>query len=118
MFKHLVMTVIGADRPGLVQLVASNVADHGGNWLESRMCHLGGKFAGVVRVEVAEERVPELRKALQELEAKGLLVTVDGGAETVAAGGGVARTLELVGADRPGLLPSVTRVRAGHWGHV
>ena len=32
--------------------VAACVADHGGNWLESRMCHLGGQFAGVLRVEV------------------------------------------------------------------
>ncbi|HTO02243.1 MAG TPA: ACT domain-containing protein, partial [Opitutus sp.] len=35
------MTVIGPDRPGLVQLLAGRIADHGGNWLESRMCRLG-----------------------------------------------------------------------------
>lgn len=40
MLTTLVMTIIGPDRPGLVQLVAACVADHGGNWLESRMCHL------------------------------------------------------------------------------
>ncbi len=40
MTSSLVMTVIGPDRPGLVQLVAACVADHGGNWLESRMCDL------------------------------------------------------------------------------
>ena len=52
MYSYLIMTIIGADRPGLVQLVASRVADHGGNWLESRMCHLGGQFAGIARVEM------------------------------------------------------------------
>ncbi|MCW5550466.1 MAG: glycine cleavage system protein R, partial [Opitutaceae bacterium] len=31
MLTTLVMTIIGADRPGLVQLVAATVADHGGN---------------------------------------------------------------------------------------
>ena len=48
----LVMTVIGADRTGLVEAVAKVVAEHGGNWLESRMCRLGGEFAGIVRVAV------------------------------------------------------------------
>src|SRR4051812_3506563 len=40
----LVMTIIGPDRPGLVELLASLVAEHGGNWLESRMSHLAGQF--------------------------------------------------------------------------
>ena len=38
----LVMTVIGKDRPGLVDTMARLVAEHDGNWLESRMCRLGG----------------------------------------------------------------------------
>ncbi len=53
MLSTLVMTIIGADRPGLVDLVASCVADHKGNWLESRMCRLGGQFAGLARAEVS-----------------------------------------------------------------
>ena len=40
MQHSLVMTVIGNDRPGLVESVASIVAEHGGNWLESRMSRL------------------------------------------------------------------------------
>jgi glycine cleavage system regulatory protein len=114
MFQHLVMTIIGADRPGLVQLVASRVAEHGGNWLESRMCNLGGQFAGIARVEVPAERVPELRKVLQKLEAEGLRVTVDAGGGPAPAARGVAATLEVVGHDRPGILRSVTQVLATH----
>ena len=48
-------TVIGRDRPGLVQRLASLVADHGGNWLESRMSRLGGEFAGILRLTVPLE---------------------------------------------------------------
>jgi glycine cleavage system regulatory protein len=108
------MTVIGADRPGLVQLVASRVADHGGNWLESRMCHLGGQFAGILRVEVAAERVDELVGALHRLDESGLRVIVhaEGGAAAKAAGS--VATLELVGQDRPGILRSVSGVLAAH----
>ena len=46
----LVLTLIGPDRPGLVEAVAEVVAAHGGNWLESRMARLAGKFAGILRI--------------------------------------------------------------------
>ena len=114
MLVHLVMTIIGPDRPGLVQLVASRVADHGGNWLESRMCHLGGQFAGIARVEVPTERVPELQLALQQLETAGLRVSVDAGAGSAPVIQGTAATIELVGHDRPGILRNVTSVLASH----
>ena len=105
MLASLVMTVIGPDRPGLVQAVAACVADHGGNWLESRMCHLGGQFAGVLRVEVDAGQRDGLVRTLQGLEASGLRVIVhagDGRSEMGNAGSGqgtVAR-LELVCQDR------------------
>ena len=108
------MTVIGADRPGLVQLVAACVADHGGNWLESRMCHLGGHFAGIVRVEVPDEKVSGLKQALRRLEAKGLQVTVDTSGALAAVPDGLSATLELVGNDRPGMLRTVSGVLAAH----
>lgn len=115
MLATLVMTVIGADRPGLVQLVAACVADHGGNWLESRMCHLGGQFAGILRVEVAQERADELAKALAQLERSGLRVIIHAeGAMVSAPPGGAVATLEVVGHDRPGILRSVSGVLAAH----
>jgi glycine cleavage system regulatory protein len=119
MLATLVMTVIGADRPGLVQLVATRVADHGGNWLESRMCRLGGQFAGILRVEVEEARRQELVNALVTLEVDGLRVIIHAGgaAGEVMSGapaqGGMA-TVELVGTDRPGILRSVASVFAAH----
>ncbi|MBS0632329.1 MAG: ACT domain-containing protein [Verrucomicrobia bacterium] len=114
MLANLVMTVIGADRPGLVQRVAATVADHGGNWLESRMCHLGGEFAGILRVEVEAGRRDELVAALRGLEAGGLKVIIhaEGGAAIETAG--TVATLELVGQDRPGILRSVSGVFAAH----
>lgn len=118
MLATLVMTVIGADRPGLVQMVAARVADHGGNWLESRMCRLGGQFAGILRVEVAGERRDELVNALRTLEVDGLRLIMHAeagvGAGDRTAAGGMLATLELVGQDRPGILRSVSGVFAQH----
>ena len=113
MIETLVMTIMATDRPGLVERIAACVADHGGNWLESRMCHLGGRFAGIARVEVASEKLIDLRRALHGLEADGLRIVVESGAGGVPAGGSAA-TLELVGNDRPGILRTVTGVLAAH----
>ena len=118
MLASLVMTVIGADRPGLVQLVAARVADQGGNWLESRMCRLGGQFAGILRVEVPKDRRDALVNALRALEVDGLRVILhaeDGDAtgDHLPTKGSLA-TLELVGMDRPGILRSVSGVFATH----
>jgi glycine cleavage system regulatory protein len=115
MLATLVMTVIGTDRPGLVQMVASRVADHGGNWLESRMIRLGGQFAGILRVEVAQERRDELVNALRTLEVDGLRVIIHAeGAVSTQGAAGVLVQVEIVGHDRPGILRSVSGVFAAH----
>ena len=59
------MTLLGTDRPGLVRVLADLVANHGGNWLDSRMARLAGQFAGIVRIECPEETVESLIEALK-----------------------------------------------------
>jgi glycine cleavage system regulatory protein len=103
----LVLTLIGPDRPGIVDSVAEVVAAHGGNWLDSRMAHLAGKFAGVLCVEVAEDQVAALEAALGSLEASGLKVIVERG-EPVETTARRAMEIELLGVDRPGLLHEVS----------
>ena len=123
MLATLVMTLIGADRPGLVQMVAARVADNGGNWLESRMCRLGGQFAGILRLEVERERRDDLVDALRRLEVDGMRVIIhadvsaglSSGGQSVGNGAkGSLVTVELVGNDRPGILRSVSGVFAAH----
>jgi len=101
-----VLTCIGQDRPGLVNAIAETIAAAGGNWLESRLEHLAGQFAGIVHINVPEERIPALTQALQSLP--GLSVTI-------ARGSAEAEppleplVLELLGHDRPGIVRDVTQ---------
>lgn len=113
MDRMLVMTVIGTDRPGLVDLVASVVAAHGGNWLESRMSRLGGQFAGILRVAVAPEKQTALTTALAGLAQKGLAVTVTPDASEPTTPGGRFNVLEIMGHDRPGIVREISRSLAG-----
>ena len=64
----LVLTLIGPDHPGIVEAIAEPIARHGGNWLESRMCRLGGEFAGILRIHVEAGREQELLGALEEIQ--------------------------------------------------
>ena len=112
----LVMTVLGKDRPGLVEALAKAVADHSGNWIESRMAHLAGQFAGILRVEVAAPHAAPLTAALRALQEEGLEVIVHSDAGTVDIS--IQRSslvrLELVGQDRPGIVREITHVLACH----
>jgi glycine cleavage system regulatory protein len=110
----LIMTVLGPDRPGLVDVLATAVADHGGNWLDSRMCHLGGHFAGIVRVEVPGEKEHALRQQIQGLSVRGLQVTVARDEVTDAPGARRTMVLDLVGNDRPGIVQQISHILATH----
>lgn len=108
----VVMTIIGPDRTGLVESVARTVADHGGNWLESRMCRLGGEFAGILRVEIAESKKAALLDALQKLQQNGLQIVVRPDRPAMAVVAGRQTLLEIVGADRPGIVREITSALA------
>jgi glycine cleavage system regulatory protein len=103
----LVLTIVGPDRPGLVNLISDRATAHGANWLESRMANLAGQFAGIVLLQVPNAKVDALVKAIEEFEAQGLRVTAQRGAGGKA--GGMRRLhLELVGQDRPGIVRDIS----------
>jgi glycine cleavage system regulatory protein len=105
----LVLTVLGADRTGLVESLAKKIAAVGGNWEDSRMARLGGQFAGILLVTVETARTDELVASLRELDAQGLQVTAR---PTAAPAKQATRSVRLVvtGQDRPGIVRDVARV--------
>lgn len=112
----LIVTLIGDDRPGLVDTLASTVAGHGGNWLESSMSQLAGKFAGILCVSVDGDRAEALVGDLQGLE--GIRLVVERG--HAPPDGDVSRSLHLslIGNDRPGIVREVFRALAEQYVNV
>ncbi|MCW8884972.1 MAG: ACT domain-containing protein [Motiliproteus sp.] len=111
MKTSLVLTLIGPDKPGLVELVSGTLAEHRANWQQSSMSRLAGKFAGILIASVGKERTESLLKALDQLEAQGLKVI----AEVDSGSGerqGQALTLELIGHDKPGIVREISRALA------
>jgi glycine cleavage system regulatory protein len=109
--SFLILTVIGDDRPGLVGELSAAISAHGGNWLESSMSHLAGKFAGIVKVAVPAGTADELKAALARLSA--LKVTAEVSAAQPPAQGRRLK-LSLVGHDRIGIVREVAQVLARH----
>ncbi|HVU51911.1 MAG TPA: ACT domain-containing protein [Polyangia bacterium] len=108
----LVLTLIGPDRPGLVQAVAGIVAEHGGNWLESRMTHLAGKFAGILRAELPPDRAPAALAALAALEGRGLKIVAETVARAEREPPSRTMDLDLLGLDRPGIVREIAQLLA------
>ncbi len=103
----LVLTIVGPDRPGLVNLISDRAVVHGANWLESRMANLAGQFAGIVLLQIPDSKVEAFVKSLGEFETQGLRVTALRG-----GGGGAGNMhrlhLELIGQDRPGIVRDIS----------
>ena len=112
MKTSLVLTVLGSDRPGLVQSVSDVLASHGANWEESRMANLAGKFAGILLATVDSAQEAALIQDLQRLRDSGLTVDVERSGESTAAAPHHELHLELIGQDHPGIIHDIARALA------
>jgi glycine cleavage system regulatory protein len=113
MRTSLVLTVIGADRPGIVEQLSDEVLAAGANWEESRMTRLAGKFAGLLHVSVDSDRADRLAADLRALSSAELTIVVEA-SEEVDVTRFRALTLEIVGSDRPGIVRDISHVLAQH----
>jgi glycine cleavage system regulatory protein len=110
----LVLSVIGADRTGLVQSIAEKVSAVGANWEESRMARLAGQFAGILLVTVDTARSDELVASLRVLSSakQDLHITVRPTAAPEQPAASIHLRFELTAHDRPGIVHDVARILA------
>ena len=109
----LVVSIVGADRQGIVSSLAERAQRLGANWAASRMTRLAGEFAGMVHLEVPRENADALATSLRDLASSGLQVVVarSDGANVTSKLRVVE--LELVGEDRLGIVSNLTKLLAG-----
>jgi glycine cleavage system regulatory protein len=114
MSTSIVLTVVSDDHPGIVEALSEVIADHGGNWTESSMMSLAGKFAGILLVQVTTERVDDFISALEALESRGMQIVAQR-SDSVSSGDEAREySIDLVGQDHPGIVHDITEVLAKH----
>lgn len=112
MESSYIVTFIGDDRPGLVEALSRAIESNRGNWLESRLSQLGGKFAGLVLVTLPDEDGAALQADLKALSSSGLSVRVTPANAMAAAASGRSITLTVIGPDRLGIVREISRTLA------
>ena len=113
----VILSILADDRPGIVETLSDCVAAHHGNWLESRMANLAGKFAGIVRLEVDDAHRAALITGLEALVEQGIRVTIDEAASTESNQAEWVSLL-VTGSDRPGIVREITALLARQWVNV
>lgn len=104
MKSDVILVFTCPDRPGIVEKLANIVAEHGGNWEESRLARLCGDFAGIARVSVPTSDIEPLTRRLQAYSGEGLTVHVRPALTAVAAPSLSAARLQCAGADHEGIV--------------
>ena len=115
----IAVTVLGHDRPGIVADVTGALADLHGNLEDSTMTLLRGHFAMVLLVHTGAG-VEGVEAALRPLCAGGVLVinarVLD--EPTPGPAPGPSYALRVHGADRPGIVATITAVVARHGANI
>ncbi len=109
--QNIVFTFVGDDKAGLVEHISELVSAHGGNWLESRLSQMAGKFAGIVSVSIAEKDAETLLEALASLADTGLSVVAERCSNNSAAAQR-SGMLKVLGNDRPGIVHEISAALA------
>ncbi|MFN0264994.1 glycine cleavage system protein R [Tepidamorphus sp. 3E244] len=112
MAQDIVLSVVAPDKPGLVDSLSTVIAEHDGNWLASSMARLGGQFAGIVQVDIPDDRRAAFEEALGGLSGRGIDVTVRASEASTPAGGGRVAHLSVTGADHPGIVRDISHALA------
>lgn len=106
-----VISVLGDDRAGLVEALSAVIAEHGGNWEQSHMTQLAGKFAGVVLVSIPSHNSEHFTSALEALEHSGLLhLSFEEGYDVEMTGPSIA--IRVIGNDHPGIVHELSQLLA------
>ena len=110
--KKLVITFISDDRPGLVEKLSQMVQQRDGNWLESKMAQLSGKFTGIVEISLPDDQVSVLTEELKALSSEGISLLAEAVVSEPPQGVLSSGEVSILGLDRPGIVNEISTALA------
>lgn len=112
--QNFVITFISDDRPGLVENLSSIIHQHQGNWLESKMAQLSGKFTGIIEISLPSSESEAFTQALASLDAQGISVLIEAVDNNTIQHSGHSGDVTILGLDRPGIVNEISTALAAH----
>ncbi len=109
--KSIIITLIGDDRSGIVESISRTIVDFQGEWVESRMANLCGKFTGLLRANLPDDQCEAFTSALKA-RAGDLSITIEQVDKVQALSTDPSYKLELLGQDRPGIVHKISAALA------
>ena len=109
MHTHIIYTLTGTDRIGIVEEVTQLLLNRGGNVEASCMVHLASEFAILMLVSIPSEQLNGLETDMQTLIAQGYKVTTTQTKQTdlSAHRGWLPYQIEVQGADHEGIIHEI-----------
>ena len=114
LFEPIVLTLICDDRTGIINRLSHLVEEHGGNWTESSMASLAGKFAGILLASVPAENCDSLISSLEALGGEGMSIHAHRSNAPLENDKVREFALDLLGQDRPGIVRDITAILHRH----
>jgi len=112
---QLIVTAVGADRPGLVGELAGKLHEMGANIIDTRMVNLRGQFAVLVLLEAEPAPAATIKSSANRLaEDTRLRISVVDHTSSVAATQGLPFKLKTYSMDQPGLVAKIADVLRRH----
>jgi len=106
--KSILISVLGDDKPGLLDSLSEIIVSNDGDWIESNMSTVEAKFAGILRVNVPAKNASKLMKELTSSKL-GLQIACEETAP-VTFSDFKSYNIELIGQNHVGIINKLSHV--------
>ncbi|WP_438863638.1 glycine cleavage system protein R [Neptunicella sp.] len=104
--KQIVVTLVGTDKPGIVERISKTIYQHQGNWLASSLSKMAGQFAGIIQVMLPDDQIDSFHTAVNNISDLRCVVHED--ISEFQPGETRTATVDIMGNDKPGIVQEIT----------
>ena len=107
MKTQIIVSVVGKDQGGFINTLTVKTKELGGRWLANKVAHLDGQVAGLLKMEIDEQKLPEFKAMMAEFTN-----VIADYHEAIEEASSPTKSVQLTieGEDRSGLTSDITRL--------